>query len=643
MTDVTVLSMANISLSFNFRNAGLSLGTPDTVWGAWQPHATQEFRTPFSELKDLEVELEALANAGRPDATATLVVLGGDCIEYASAPVAPGTGERHRYEDYLAEYVKQQYGLRVSCEIVSLGRRYLLTNNSPDLREAQAAIMHVAAELHQSRAWDQTKVVVNTIGGANEYVDALKYAGRFLGWKVEDGFGIGRAAEHSSVVHQWGLARSLVDEVADEIKPVRRLAKPASREDLLRAAFTTATNEGLLAFVAPGQDGDGRTLQMSDLGTRLFQKAAGGGRTYFSATQWMLAGRLDVMPPGIRPDTDRVSERLGALVEGWGRADLFGSNQVSELVAHGESHCEAVDRNIASITRPLLLNRTLDAEDVFHLAVAAWLHDWGHSAAAFSTDPKLAAVSGSSDIRQVHGLLSRERLKLEASGLTDDERVVPGLIIAHHQGWTSLDGNPPTAKNCLSGTPYMKSLAGDLADARLRPRVADKIPLLIAIFRLADASDMGQHRAFYEDVLRDRLMDEFSIELERAALRHSMVPADVEGWRNRVRAVLYEGDAPNASWPSASGADKHLCEYAKLCVDQRAYFLKHSEVAGVHLRMKPIPGGWHLVPVVTPAYGGSKDKARETVTRDMQRELNQDPVRSLLQGVGIWVEPATLV
>ncbi|QLQ16300.1 MAG: hypothetical protein HZY73_12290 [Micropruina sp.] len=201
-------------------------------------------------------------------------------------------------------------------------------------------------------------------------MEGLRFAADELGWDVaymnhQPVKTIGRTSPLSSLAHLWGAARSLVSEFETA------LPGGGSREDANRCV-TQAEGLGALAFVVPREVQGRYHVEMSELGGALIRKRGGEGRPVYSATQRLLGRRHD-------QESQRLAGRLQQLLERWARSDLFGSNQVSELVTHTESHCEAVDRNVASVVAPLLEDGTLTPQDVFNLAVAAWLHDWGHS------------------------------------------------------------------------------------------------------------------------------------------------------------------------------------------------------------------------------------------------------------------------
>lgn len=254
----------------------------------------------------------------------------------------------------------------------------------------------------------------------------------------------------------------------------------------------------------------------------------------------------------------RVQEakQFRKLTQRWVEQRLWDSNFVPEMVLHNDAHAAAVDRNIASICEPLLENGYLDDLDLIVLAVAAWLHDWGHASARdeqrFCTNPV--------DVRNYHGVFTAARLmsddEAERHGLADLAQTgicadvywddVTGLakdvalLSAHHQGWTDCDNGVPNlagklpedSDNLKLATKpgeigfiirsfaddykfYTKDRPGILVARRRSPNSSsgagsrkrehagtselqklawERARLRLAILRVADAADLGVHR-----------------------------------------------------------------------------------------------------------------------------------------------------
>ena len=242
---------------------------------------------------------------------------------------------------------------------------------------------------------------------------------------------------------------------------------------------------------------------------------------------------------------DDEAQQLRALVDYWIRTDPWGQNYVPEMVGHGQAHAAAVDRNVAQLCRPFLVpngseagDKQLSGTDVLDLAAAAWLHDWGHGSALDHWG--LPITVSPVEARDWHGVLTAERLasreQMSASfpqeGFPfDGNKSIIAILAAHHQGWTCFGDTPkelakmkkpPRAKPHLSSHTLVCDIVawqgddGDRAadrhgladcDAELakwlkenpRDKIDDatitRLRQKLAILRLADAVDVGIHRA----------------------------------------------------------------------------------------------------------------------------------------------------
>jgi hypothetical protein len=226
-------------------------------------------------------------------------------------------------------------------------------------------------------------------------------------------------------------------------------------------------------------------------------------------------------------DPDRAAQ-LRKLITLWIRNRLWTDNFVPELVLHDENHSMAVDRNVAflceTLTDPLSVpveNASeqlgpssgtstplrLSTRDLFILAVAAWLHDWGHASIPqggyIERDPFT--------VREQHGAFTRVRL-LDQSwsqlhGLSDlwdpcvDEVAV---ICGHHQASSSLSDKK------ASGRAFTEAIQA-VPGGSDKDAIAKRLKVLTALFRVADAADVGVHRAPH------LLVDHCRVEVERMA------------------------------------------------------------------------------------------------------------------------------
>jgi hypothetical protein len=212
--------------------------------------------------------------------------------------------------------------------------------------------------------------------------------------------------------------------------------------------------------------------------------------------------------------------QLRGLISTWIRQRLWRDNYVPEMVLHDDAHSVAVDRNVASLCEPLLARQAVDEDDVFVLAIAAWLHDWGHASAPygslFATDP--------SDVRNYHGPFSATRIRglHGIHGVAEGTAKTVALLSGHHQGWTSCDDKAPQLKGVEEAERLKPDTTADInARERTGPLVrsfdqdyyalegAKSIPepdqaaqearlqrahRQLALIRLADALDIGIHR-----------------------------------------------------------------------------------------------------------------------------------------------------
>lgn len=347
---------------------------------------------------------------------------------------------------------------------------------------------------------------------------------------------------------------------------------------------------------------------------------------------------------------DHLASRLATLVAHWHRNRLWAINLVPEMVLHDEAHAQAVDRNVALITEPLLVSGVLTAADVYHIALAAWLHDWGHASAdtiGFSahTDVETVPVT-SGDVRDLHGLLTRQLLvgvprTKQIHLLETDEAVWAGTLAAHHQGWTSCDNREPEGDRADTARRFQlpaRSLAADvdylaasIGIRRFRKQDAEsllrRVQELVALLRVADAADIGTHRVPHFDTMDAHL---------------DMLSTIVEG-----HTQLAHADAKS----SVECAEQRAAAYNDHLGKQLAYFTRHRSVGGVYPILQGEPHKWILAPQVRAA--GPLTKVHDVdlldpltvVAEDVNRELGSQtdpqsddwkaPVRNALARLGI--------
>jgi len=209
-------------------------------------------------------------------------------------------------------------------------------------------------------------------------------------------------------------------------------------------------------------------------------------------------------------EAQELGARLRDHVLRWHVTGLFRKNLVPEIVLHDEPHTQAVDRHAAALLAPALAAGKVDPGDVYLVALACWLHDWGHASGGTVGD---APTSGA-DVRDLHGLLSgrriddKQHLLGQQLGLNAEEKIWTSLLAKHHQSWTSCDGRPPSAERGERRVAerFRVPVASfrvdvDLAkrnlaqlDARLAPITPERAQALLAVLRVADGADLGVHR-----------------------------------------------------------------------------------------------------------------------------------------------------
>lgn len=681
VTSLIFVAVANQSLQDNFQRAQDSASLPEGLpepgevarkWEGLRIAGKSGRICPFSELSPLHATgiLDAYDEVG-------IVVLGGSNVD-ALLPLAaqrPDGAGRFTHDEYVRSYCAQVFAAKVtSVEYRQIGD-YEVRNDSPYPAAIRALILDHAARLEELRG-ESVEVAVNEFAGATVAQLPLIEAADAFGWQRWDQRGpvrprIERKLDSSALAHQWGVARSVMNDfeaglLGDGHDGVTRALELAETRDAIQFAIPRVTGGGL------------HSVAQNRFGMRLFRSHVGTGRSYYSATQRLLQSQPD-------EEARRLGVRLTQLLEHWARADLFGANQVSELVTHTDSHCEAVDRNVAAFAGPLLADGTLTARDAFHLAVAAWLHDWGHSGAAWSRRAVLAAIRDPGDLRAAHGLLSAERIRQlpRQTSLKPEEAQVPAIIAAHHQGWSTIELDEHPGDRLPEGLVGLDDellvLTREIGEARkqgLADQDESRIPLLIAIFRVCDAADVGVHRAFYEEVLNDRVRDEIAL-YAHATLRPLAPPGQLRDFRwdgylnalnTGVEESLEKGLPPDEftgpDWVPVSGepaeaAARAIVERARFCLKQPGYFRHHSVVLGVHLGVsKNSDGLWVVRPYVTPRDPKQAGAATFGVAQDVCRELgdnvSEDPltaspnkkephkaaVKRILRDAGIVVEVA---
>lgn len=347
-------------------------------------------------------------------------------------------------------------------------------------------------------AADPVRVVVNGAAGDPDVRRALT--------AVADAWGVATLLASDGDVY---ARRPLGDMTSSRMLDALRFALTAERTPANDVAVLSRGFEGLLRREAT------RYAATLTLDTLLREPRFIGLPDHFSACAELLR----------RHGEHRLADDLRRLIDHWVRHRIWSVNYVSEMVLHDETHSAAVDRNVASLCEELLAAGRLDPWDVFVLALCAWLHDWGHASARM--DPEIP--TDPVEVRSYHGYLTAVRLLQEPAqhAITDD--LVPAglrpegteyglvdevaLLCSHHQGWTSCSDLGSEATDEFRPLPAFSVFGGasaetDRQDARMSfhadfgRRFGDRrgnddyarLQRLLAILRLADASDVGAHR-----------------------------------------------------------------------------------------------------------------------------------------------------
>jgi len=567
-------------------------------------------------------------------------------------------------------------------------------NKSENFSPLRAAIFDECAAIAAGLTADNDpKVLVNGVGGANVGVEALIWAAGVFGWDISYGPNTKvrippPAVSPASVGAAWARAMTLVSSnVAELAEKVLADAQFNSELDLAKDYLERAADSDVLPLVKIGTapNSNRRCLDLSRMAGPLIE-LGNQPKTLYSATQRMLVRYSDTQRMLARPDRDAAefAKRLHELLQGWAKSDLFGANLVHELVLHGVSHCEAVDRNVASLCEPLLEDGFLDPVDVFDLAVSAWLHDWGHSGMPLAEPAALGNLLLPTEIRETHGVISAYRIdqNKRTSQVKSTEAARIQTICAHHQGWSSITATAPSKppKAGVGETDSIdvvgtRALLKDWRDFRKKNPVGiyettttscdevvgdwlsdpigaeeitvekpafARLQLLVALFRIADAADLGLHRVpvMDEGAQKERCLEEARLGILTQLRRGVQDQFSREDARAFVayateKLGLHEQMMPE---PARQRVDdfKHCShkEYVDHCVAQMGYYQRHKLVRGAYLTMTRTNDETthyaitaHVIPNPDPVDFGSCVRAEWAVKEDIYRELG-DVLRS---------------
>jgi len=583
---------------------------------------------PFSELRPFASQS---GTGSCPFETLRMIVLSNPADDERAISTALETDDFKKYAlELLTDkgHLTRNSDLEVDWKPLPVAP----TNNPNDFCQLRAAIFDECAKIAAELSTDRDcEVLVNGVGGANVGVEALTWAAGVFGWNISYGpdtkvRASPPAASPASVGAAWARAMTLVSsnkaELVKEVLPYDpNQNKPETATRLAKEYLKKADESRILPYVTVGKAFRYDCIDMSHMAGSLIE-LGNQPKPLYSATQRMLARS--------GPDAAEFACRLDELLVGWAKSDLFGANLVHELVLHGISHCEAVDRNVASLCEPLLEDGLLDPVDVFDLAVSAWLHDWGHSGMPLAEPAELGNLLLPTEIRETHGVISAYRIdqNRETSQIKRTEAPRIRTICAHHQGWSSITVDDPdeppkagvgeTHSIRVIGT---RSLLEDWQDfgktAPLRnyeatttscdrvvgewlPCLSEdekpafaRLQLLVALFRIADAADLGLHRVpvLDEDAQRERCLEEARLGILTQLRRGAEDQFNLEDARafvaySKEELRLSKGRMSKPARERVN-ADKHRShkEYVDHCVAQMVYYQRHKLVRGAYLTM----------------------------------------------------------
>jgi len=409
-------------------------------------------------------------------------------------------------------------------------------------------------------------------------------------------------------------------------------------------------------------------IDQESLGGYLEESSTTPGELVVTQSAWRLVEAYDVYDGApfsacvsllYRRGAFGFASRLAWLIEHWHRNRIWRTNLAPEMVLHDEVHSQAVDRHVASIVEPMLAARTFTAEEVYHLALAAWLHDWGHASGG---TVGLAPVAPK-DVRDLHGILTARRVKVEElqnhHELDEVEAKWVAVLSAHHQGWTSSDDEmPATSRGAelfgLWALPFKSDFENAFATRGVALAQAfERAQAMLAVLRVADGADVGKHRVPHRLGLMGSNVDEWSSSFNiwystMRALDSKNLPlseAFVTLFDSRtVTSILNPATSPDEIlrvvkdfplkkaaclanlepspfapiWSdTVDGALAYLLQLRK----QEDYFASHDLIASVHLVPRKLEGGIEIVPYIRPAAGAAPEKALMIVDKDVQKEL----------------------
>ncbi len=375
-----------------------------------------------------------------------------------------------------------------------------------------------------------------------------------------------------------------------------------------------------------------------------------------------------------------LSGALASCVQRWVDQRLWSLNLIPEIVVHDDRHVERVDGFLALLVAPLLHAGRLAPEQVAAMSAAAWLHDWGHVGSRLGS----GYVSHPIAVRYLHGLLSRQLIADAPSthGLGQLGDSVPdlvGVLCAHHQRWCScsdaqinLQGKQSEVLRLYTDQPEV--LAPTLHDEADRiGRDPQELELMVSLLRIADACDVGAHRApAHGRGRREFLLNCARRELDRTAAHlHQLaggtnLQRDVVEWVEDLRRTVEDlwsdaqqdqqlqlpetPDLEDAS-PAIVAAVRLSRDYLQVLAD-RSHDDLHRSIRLVRFRIDLGPDAVNVVPQVWAAPDAVSEPEQlpmlDMMNEALRNELDEcstsaGTVRKTIEAAGLRIGEAVVV
>jgi hypothetical protein len=376
-------------------------------------------------------------------------------------------------------------------------------------------------------------------------------------------------------------------------------------------------------------------------------------------------------------ESARLAEVMANCVQAWVDQRLWSLNLIPEIVVHDDRHVERVDGFLALLAAPLLHGGVVAPGEVAAMSAAAWLHDWGHVGSRLGR----GYVSHPIAVRYLHGLLSRQLiadsprthgLSVLGGGMPD----LVGVLCAHHQRWCSCSGArvDPAGKQfelLQIYTDAPEALAPPLHEEADRLDIdAERLELMVALLRVADACDVGAHRAPTHGRRRQEFLSNCAQrELDRtAALLHQLagrtehMPTLLD-WVDQLRRVVGDmwdqsgghGQLVLPATPNLDGASAEVRATVQLSeayldvLADRSHDDLHRSIQLVRFRVDLATSGDVVVhPVIwlasDPTDGGDAflGMMQSAIDNELECITSAGTVRDTVSSAGLTIDDVTI-